>query len=680
MGFSLLNPGAAGLKSFSAGYAFRAGDVPAGMLPSCDLPGFQAAVLNRWPDGSLRFALLSGQAQLAAAEQKFQRLSVRAESAPTPAGPAVPTIAAPAPVDESRLAGIQAVLGFQPFGEVRLQDLVGRASRFDAGSGRWTAGRVRTLVSGPGLASWLYFSPIAGHAHLAAWFEVRVHASGDVEILPWIENGWLQVAQPNSFSGTLSFSLAGEQRMAQALTLPNHARTAAIQGAPEPYRVSSAGFAELLHRVDYLQETRQVPSYFSGVNEACIARQPRSFQPLAQLGFPAAMGSGGYSPSIGLLPEWDVCYLAGGAEARTLATVMAHGLAAGRYGIHYRDSGSNQPLAFSAYPHLCLGDSPALGIASTGSSSKNEYTPAALGQAPPTWTSSHHPSVGYLAYLLSAWFYFAEEVQFSATLHYLKQTDLPRQGSTGLLLPNVGANATRGAAWALRTLAQAVAVTPDSQSTLREELLRCLSANISAYHALYIAQPNNPQGICAPYTDYVAADGLYEHAMWMEDFLTAAFGHIKALRLPLAPSVAAQLDAFFAWKAGSVVGRLGPAGEAGAYHFCDAAQYNVTIAPSDTPDFQTGKGPWYASWGQIYTATLGKANVSAATDQLRGAYFPDASSYWGNLQPALVYAVEHGAPGASVAYQRMRGAGNWPQFLDSARNAPVWALRPWNQT
>ena len=62
MGFSLLNPGAAGLKSFSAGYAFRAGDVPAGMLPSCDLPAFQATVLNRWPDGSLRFALLSGQA------------------------------------------------------------------------------------------------------------------------------------------------------------------------------------------------------------------------------------------------------------------------------------------------------------------------------------------------------------------------------------------------------------------------------------------------------------------------------------------------------------------------------------------------------------------------------------------------------------------------------------------
>ena len=70
----------------------------------------------------------------------------------------------------------------------------------------------------------------------------------------------------------------------------------------------------------------------------------------------------------------------------------------------------------------------------------------------------------------------------------------------------------------------------------------------------------------------------------------------------------------------------------------------------------------------------------AGNDKLRGAYFPDASSYWGNLQPALVYAVEHGAPGASAAYQRMRGAGNWPQFLDSAKNAPVWALRPWNQT
>lgn len=670
MGFSLINAGNAGLKSFSAAYAFRAGDVPSGFLPSCDLPAFQAAILNRWPDGSLRLALLSGQAQLAANEQKSQLLSLKAE--PAPAGAL--------PLTESRLTDLKAVLGFHPFGEVRLQDLIAQPSRLDAASGRWTPGRVRELISGPNLSSWLYYSPIDKHAHLSAWFEVRLHANGDIEVLPWIENGWLKVAQPNSFSGTLSFSLAGEQRMSQALTLPHHSRTAAIAGAPEPYRVSGTGFAELLHRVDYLQETRLVPSYFSGISEACIARQARTFQPLAQLGFPAGMGSAGYSPSIGLLPEWDVCYLAGGAEIRTRATVMAHGLAAGRYGIHYRDSSSNKPLAFSAYPHLCLGDSPALGISSNGSSSKNEYTPTAAGQAPPTWASSHHPSVGYLAYLLSGWFYFAEQVQFSATLHYLKQTDVPRQGSTGLLLPNAGANTTRGAAWALRTLAQAVAVTPDSDSTLRDELLRSLSANISAYHALYVAQPNNPQGICAPYSDYVAGDGKYQHAMWMEDFLTAAFGHIKALRLPLAPAVANQLDDFFAWKAGSAVGRLGPAGEAGAYHFCDAAQYTVSIAPSDTPDFQTGKGPWYGDWGQVYQATLGKTNASGASDQLRGGNWPDASSYWGNLQPALVYAVEHGAPGASAAYQRMRGASNWQEFLSSAKNAPVWALRPWNQT
>ncbi|MFO1250428.1 MAG: hypothetical protein U1E77_04635 [Inhella sp.] len=166
------------------------------------------------------------------------------------------------------------------------------------------------------------------------------------------------------------------------------------------------------------------------------------------------------------------------------------------------------------------------------------------------------------------------------------------------------------------------------------------------------------------------------HAAWMEDFLTAAWGYIKAARLPLSPTSQQQLDAFFAWKARSIVGRFGAPGDANAFHYADAAQYTLAIAPSDTLNYEDGSGPWYAHWGQIYQATLGKANVAQSGDSLRGAYFPDPTSYWGNLQPALAYAAEHGVTGAAEARQRMTTDPAWAQFMAALANTPVWGVRP----
>lgn len=507
---------------------------------------------------------------------------------------------------------------------------------------------------------------------------MRAHAAGDLEILPWLENGWLNVAGPTSFTGTLSFSLKGQQQMSCALTVPSHTRAAALPSSPYPYRISSSGFAELSQNTDYLQQTRLVPRYISGVDPSCLSRQIGLYTPQAQLNYPNGMGMAGYHPSIGLLPEWDVTYLASKADPHARDAVMANALAAGRFALHYRDPATLKPIAFSSYPNLCLGGGPGLGVSSAGSSSKNQYTPDVSGAAPPNWANSHHPSVGFLAYLISGWTYFSEQVQFAATLNFLKQTDVVRGGSQGLLLPNAGANTTRGAAWALRTLAQAAQVAPETSGSLRSEFLASVSSNIDYYHATYIAQPNNPQGVCCPYSDYVPNDGKYEHAMWMEDFLTAAFGYLKAQALPLDNTRLSKLDQFYTWKAASIINRLGVAGDAKSFHFCDAAQYNVSVAPSDTADFIGGTGPWYSDWGQVYEATLGHPNTAAAGDQLRGAYFPDATSYWGNLQPAIVFAVNHNIPGATTSYQRMTGTGNWSQFLQSANQNPVWALLPWN--
>ena len=387
--------------------------------------------------------------------------------------------------------------------------------------------------------------------------------------------------------------------------------------------------------------------------------------------FATDMGATGYDAGIGLLPEWDVAYLTSGGDPRALRAVLINGYAAGRYGTHYRDESTNRPLKLSSYPNLVMGNGS--GVAFTGASSTNSYTPDATGVAPPTYDSPHHPSMGYMAYLLSGWNYYLEETQLLATANFLKQTDTTRQYAAGVLVSNAGANVTRGAAWAMRTLAQATALTPDSDS-LHAEFAASVDQNVTFYNAKYVAQANNPLGFVQPYDHYTSTDP-WQATAWMDDFFTASWGFMKDLAVNTAPAQA-KLDAFLAWKYGSVVGRLG-SGAAGTFNYrYAAASYTMNYAPSNTANWDSGSGPWYANWA-AEAASLGVPLADGGTS-LQGSSGADpsvmATGYWGNLHPALAYAVDHGAPGAAAAYNRLTSASNYSpsQFNDS----PVWGVTP----
>ncbi len=52
------------------------------------------------------------------------------------------------------------------------------------------------------------------------------------------------------------------------------------------------------------------------------------------------------------------------------------------------------------------------------------------------------------------------------------------------------------------------------------------------------------------------------------------------------------------------------------------------------------------------------------------------SRYWGNLMPALAYAVDHGAAGAAEAWNRVISAANFPIQAAGYDNHPVWGVSP----
>ncbi len=650
MRFTLVSPLASSLAPFCIGYAFRKGHVPAGASVVADIANLQFTPKNFWPDGSLKFAIVAGRSPLAANVP----LTVALSSGPAVGGTAL-TLA------DLRATGVTAAVDCG-FGSV-------------AWSGADWNSPFQTWAEGPQMSSWIYRKPVGSDAHLVAWMEVRLYAGGAVEVLPWIENGYLMVAGPTNKSATYAFTLGGSERFRGAIDLPNHCRTPLISGTAMSHWLDADPQVTPKHDTDYLQSTLLVPTYRAQVSPtaAVVARLPTAYTPLQPGSHSTGMGTAGYHPSIGLLPEWDVLYLTTTSHA-AWAGVVFNGYSAGRHGIHFRDETTQRPLRFSSHPNLVVGGGSA--ISSSGASSKNSYTPAASGTVPATWASSHHPSVGFMAYLLTGRWYFMEEVQFAATLNYLKNTDHQREFSSGVFLTSAGANTTRGVAWAIRTLAQAACITPDADTGLRGELLASLQANIDWYHARYVAKPNNPYGFVQPYSDYTAGagDNVYFDAAWMQDFHTAAFGYLKSLDFEFAPAGKSRLTAFFEWKARSIVGRLGAAGPS-EFLFADAAQYTIAVAPSDNPDFVNGNGPWHPHWGAIYADTLKAANTGGATG-LRGAYFPDPTSYWGNLQPAIAYAVDHQVPGALDAYQRMVTASNWLQLADAFDQNPVWGVRP----
>lgn len=648
----MLTSTTSGTVPFCSGFALRQGDIPSGQFITASGTTAQAVIKNTWPDGSAKFAVVSGVANVVAGSPLVVSLSATSSAA---AG-------TPLSTTDLRNTGITASIGCGAFGTASWSD-ADWASPFMA----W--------VAGPQMSSWIYRKPVGSDAHLVAWLEVRLFANGAVEVLPWIENGYLRVAGPTNKSATYSFNLGGTQRFSAAIDLPNHCRTPLINGTALSYWLGTDPGVAARPDAAYLQSTRMVPTY-TGATPAtadAVTALPATYAPLQQGSMPTAMGSAGYHGSIGLLPEWDVLYLTSTAGG-VWAALQRNAYSAGRYGIHFRDETTNRPLRFSQYPNLVADGSS--GTPGTGSSSINTYTPTASGTPPSTYNSTHCPALGYFAYLLTGRYYHLETAQFQATLHFLKNTDTNRQFGAGILRSNVGSNTTRGAAWSLRTLVQALAITPDSD-VLQTELKNSFESNVNYLHARYVAQPNNPFGWVTPYSDYTGSgDASYFEATWQQDFYTAAIGMASTLGLPLAATAKQRLSEFFAWKAKSVVGRLGTTATTD-FLYRDATPYTISVAPTDTPDFNTGTGPWHANWGACYAATYASASPGTRTDgPLRGGNLPDPTSYWGNMQPALAYAVDLAVPGARDAYNRMSSASNWAELNAGFDSSPTWGVRP----
>ncbi len=604
---------------FTVGLGFGRGDVPTSF--ALDLPDAQVEIKRRWNDGSVKHAVVSGFATLTAGAPRTVKIVTGSYVGGTALTCA--DIAKAKPTATVTLAGV---------GSVSLDALL--------------AAPVRTWLTGPEAVECHYAAPVGAHPSLRVWFHVRLHRDGRTLVRTIVENGYLDGTNTDAsyvptvtVNGAPVFGNGGA-----SLTHYAHTRWVAdgwIGGDPK---------ITPRHDTTYLTAARLLPNYWTKKPAASAALDGATqvYKPMGQGDFTTSMGETGYQPQIGLLPNWDGLYVTSGADPRAFRAVVANALSLGSYPIVWRDRTDDLPTRPTARPKWTVeGD---------GQGGVND-----IAAGPLTWESAHHPSGGYLAYLLTGDYVHLETMQHQAATVYLVGSSAWGAGTSRILQGQ-----TRGSAWGQRTIGQLAAIGPDDAVT---KDYRALLAN-NAAHWRSVANTLGPNalGFVYEYNTNAYAPGAI--SPWMQNFFVQTYGLLSDLE-PLDDMTALNAVRDFLYRV--PVGLLG-AGTSD-YCFTRASTYTINIASGTISDISQA----FTSWHDVDVATNGGASACGTTllGDSGGAPTAAASGYWGNLMPAIAYAVDHGAPGAAAAWKRLTGAANW-NVVEAAEwdtTAP-WAIVP----
>jgi hypothetical protein len=623
--FTLVAP-TTGTYPFSVGIGFKKGDLSTNSIGT-DLSQYQVNVLRTWNDGSVKHALISGLASLTANVTR----TVNVNNGASPTG------------TNLTLANLQSV---NPTSTVQWGS-IGTVSLS-------LTSPVRQYISGPRMSEWHFRSDIGNQG--SVWWHVRLFSDNRVYVRVICENGYLD-------NGSGATTTAATQTYIPTITIGG---TTVYNngGANLTHYKRTRYYAEgwvggnpsvtPLHDVAYLRAAKLVPNYgWTAASASALNGLTQTYTPMARGDFFADMGSTGYQPGIGLLNNWDALYCATG-DARAYRSVLANASSLNAYAIGFRGKTSQRPIKPSDFGTWNV-DGPFGGGTDT------------LGAGPNTWEYNHHPSGGYLAYLLTGDYWHYETMLLQSAACYLAPDTSLGQGTSRIMDRQV-----RGTAWALRTVGQLCAIAPDADiggSNLVESYRSLLANNYS--HWLAVSQSATAYVWSGRLSNaYSSSWGLGEAAPWMTDFWLQTNGHISDAE-PLATMTALNSvrDYMYRW----VVSRLGATGTQSEYGFVHAGQYTIKVS-ADNSD-----GASYQNWETIYTQTIGSPNT-VASNTLLGESGSDpsimATGYWGNLLPAISYASDHGASGASTAYARLTGATNYASGSATFNDAPVFGIKP----
>lgn len=625
--FALTSP-LNGKVPFTVGLGFKEGDVLE--TPTIDLANYQIEVKRRWPDGSAKHAVVSG----TYISNAWHPYNVNVfGSGTTPSG---------IDLTEADIiaAGPSATVQIGGYGTVYLSSLLSSPDRI------W--------ISGPEMVEAHYSSVVSYDPYIQVKFQVRLYSGGEVFVREIVENGNLDSTVSQDISYIPNLRIGGA-------TVFNNGGSNLTQYAHTRYDVigwinTTNPAVTVAQDTEYLMGSGLVPNYWkTNPSSAALNALDQSYTPLNRAGWTEKMGDTGFQPQIGLLPLWDALYVTSGGDSRAFAAMKNATRAINAYAIVRTDPDTGEAVVISDRPTYTVHGASAGGSSSVGAGSY-------------IWDTAHHGSAGYLDYLVTGDYYALETMEFQATLCYLMTSYSSGSGTSRLL-----GGQDRSVAWKTRTIGQLAGIAPSNSIVDDVASLLAYQASYWTTKSAYFGQ--NLLGFLYSYQLATRAYGTGELAPWMHHFWVATYGYVSDLKPFSDMTVFNNIRNYF-YKI-----PVGMLGENGTNNYCfnDAAMYNLKVADTQTSDTTT----FYDSWGTVYEETMGSPNTSCA-NTLNGSSGATPSSaehgYWGNLLPAIAYAVEDGATGAAEAWTRLTGATNWPDIETAGfDDVPIWGIRPRNK-
>ncbi len=693
-------------KAWTFGQVFRRGDFPqqvGAVATTGTLAAFQADVRNRWSDGSVKFAVLSGIGG--------GKLSLRPSTEGYGGSVALGAVAASVtfadildPSNAAMLPGPVTVT--MPNGEA--------PAVFGANPAAHVAGLVRK-IPGAVMTEYHYYAPVAGERHLAVWWYVRAYSNGAREIETMVEcTPWVSVAAGGRRDYTVTVRVGGVDKLVnQAVQHYGRTRWARVDWlGTEPPQVKPLHDTKYLRAYAFPYNNLGVPNRdalnYGMAAQALVgntfaeAMAPPINNPEAQLQWPNEVGATGTG---GLLRTNIEAAHAAGADVYW--SVEAHARTAGRYPIHVRDPLTGRAWNIQDHPTVRSGQGYTGGYWSAGSS-RNAG-----------WKPSHALPLGSGAYLLTGRYSCLEQLQQVANAQALdlNTTGTARDGyrlggpyGPTSITPDVRAGAwTQWAyinqtAWSPQSLGGTTPPAADAAfASALAARTEAFVTNLRAAFQLGTIEGGlykNNLGVVSWSPAYLSSYREQPH-IWGDNFMQTYVCFVLDaaldLDLPLSPVGRTDLVELHKFAMFRVVQQAGTWSGSG-WNYRYGFQHMPVGPRAGGAAVQFPPVTWYANYAEVWAATRSKLSLGLAE-------LPDAEGQplaewsdtkgWELVQrdprsgaqlnsnalqrrSSLALAVDRGVAGAREAWLRLQTSPtvSHPDSTDNYRNFPATHFTP----
>jgi hypothetical protein len=421
--------------TLTAGWATFGQGVPQGAASAALKVGTlttQTDVKSRWPDGSIKFALVTVDVPSAGSYTI------------TPAAPPTGTFAPVLPT-----ASVRLTIG----GTTYVAALPSSLSN-DVWMSGPLAYEARSVVT-----------PSAGTAHpfLRVNFDTRVYSNGKGRVDVAVENV-LDKVGATTVTYDVAIAVNGQTVFTQAGVQHYY-----LTRWRKVFPIAGTIVASITPDIRPFNIARILPPYLPLVDNQIGVPTGVEFDILNSGALDRNMPAHGGRPELAPYPDWTARYLVHKDQTQR-SYVLANGDLSGSWPIHVREASGSATPGVGAERFVSLDQRPTLWYDSRanpdfdfikgGPMPIREYgsLDPGPGQSPLIPDDAHQPSLAYVPYLLTGDRYYAEEMAFWANYGMIRTYpgDGVRAGD-GIL----AYNEVRGIGWALRNLAEAAALYPD---------------------------------------------------------------------------------------------------------------------------------------------------------------------------------------------------------------------------